>query len=32
MLFHGEIEPNTTNKTVYEHAFYLLRLILKELQ
>lgn len=32
MLFHGEIEPNKTNKPVYEHAFYLLRLILKELQ
>lgn len=32
MLFHGEIEPNTSNKPVYEHAFYLLRLILKELQ
>jgi hypothetical protein len=31
MLFHGEIEPTPTNKPVYEHAFYLLRLILKEL-
>lgn len=32
MLFHGEIEPTNVNKPVYEHAFYLLRLIIKELQ
>jgi hypothetical protein len=32
MLFHGEIEPINANKPVYEHAFYLLRLIIKELQ
>jgi hypothetical protein len=31
MLFHGEVEPNMPNKVVYEHAYYLLRLILKEL-
>jgi hypothetical protein len=31
MLFHGEIEPISSNKPVYEHAFYLLRLIIKEL-
>jgi hypothetical protein len=31
MLFHGEIEPTPANKPVYEHAYYLLRLILKEL-
>lgn len=31
MLFHGEIEPNNANKPVYEHAYHLLRLIIKEL-
>ena len=31
MLFHGEIEPTNANKPVYEHSFYLLRLIIKEL-
>jgi len=31
MLFHGEIEPISSNKPVYEHAFYMLRLIIKEL-
>lgn len=31
MLFHGEIEPTTTYKPIYEHAYYLLRLIIKEL-
>jgi hypothetical protein len=31
MLFHGEIEPINANKPVYEHAYYLLRLIIKEL-
>ncbi len=31
MLFHGEIEPTNSNKPAYEHAFYLLRLIIKDL-
>lgn len=31
MLFHGEIEPNNSNRPVYQHAYYLLRLLLKEL-
>jgi len=31
MLFHGEVEPNNANKPIYEHAYYLLRLLLKEL-
>ena len=31
MLFHGEVEPTNVNKPVYEHAYFLLRLILKEL-
>jgi hypothetical protein len=31
MLFHGEIEPTNSNKPIYEHAYYLLRLIIKEL-
>lgn len=31
MLFHGEIEPTNSNKPAYEHSFYLLRLIIKEL-
>lgn len=31
MLFHGEIEPTNANKPVYEHSFFLLRLIIKEL-
>lgn len=32
MLFHGEIEPTPVNYPVYEHAYNLLRLIIKELQ
>ncbi len=31
MLFHGEIEPTNFNKPVYEHSFYLLRLIIKDI-
>jgi hypothetical protein len=31
MLFHGEIEPNNSNRPVYEHSYQLLRLILKHL-
>lgn len=31
MLFHGEIEPNISNKPIYEHSYQLLRLILKDL-
>ena len=31
MLFHGEVSPISTNKPVYEHAYYLLRQIIKEL-
>lgn len=31
ILFHGEIEPNNSNKPIYEHGYHLLRLILKEL-
>lgn len=31
MLFHGEIEPINANKAVYEHSYYLLRLIIKDL-
>lgn len=31
MLFHGEIEPTNANKPVYEHSYYLLRLIIKDI-
>ena len=31
MLFHGEVSPTNANKPVYEHAYHLLRLIIKEL-
>jgi len=31
MLFHGEVEPINANRPIYEHGFYLLRLIIKEL-
>lgn len=31
MLFHGEIEPTNANKPIYEHSFYLLRLIIKDI-
>lgn len=31
MLFHGEVEPTPSYRPIYEHAYYLLRLILKEL-
>ncbi len=31
MLFHGEIDPTDSNKVLYEHSYYLLRLILKDL-
>lgn len=31
MLFHGEIEPSNSNKQVFEHAYHLLRFIIKEL-
>jgi hypothetical protein len=31
MHFHGELEPTNANKPIYEHAYYLLRLIIKEL-
>ena len=31
MLFHSEIEPTNANKPVYEHSYYLLRLIIKDL-
>ncbi len=31
MLFHGEIEPTNSNKPIYENAFYLLRLIIKDI-
>lgn len=30
-LFHGEIDPTETNQGIYEHAFYLLKCIIKEL-
>jgi hypothetical protein len=32
MLFHGEIEPNISNKPVYEHSYQILRLIIKDLK
>lgn len=32
MLFHGEIEPNNSNISVYEHSYQILRLIIKELK
>jgi hypothetical protein len=32
MLFHGELEPNFSNISVYEHSYQMLRLILKELK
>ena len=31
MLFHGEISPMNSNKSIYEHSYYLLRLIIKHL-
>jgi len=31
MLFHGEVEPTNSNKPVYEHAYNLLRFLIKEL-
>lgn len=31
MLFHGELAPTNTNKPVYENAFNLLQLIIKEI-
>lgn len=31
MLFHGEVSPTNANKPVYEHAYYMLRLMIKEL-
>lgn len=31
MLFHGEVEPTNANKPIYEHGFFLLRFIIKEL-
>lgn len=30
-LFHGEIDPTETNQGIYEHTFYLLKSIIKEL-
>lgn len=30
-LFHGEIDPTETNQGIYEHAYYLLKSIIKEL-
>lgn len=32
MLFHGEVPPTETNKVIYENAFTLLQLILKQLK
>jgi hypothetical protein len=32
MLFHGEVDPTNTNIIVYQHAFYLLKDIVKELK
>lgn len=32
MLFHGEIAPTERNKKIYENAYYLLQLIIKELK
>jgi hypothetical protein len=32
MLFHGEIDPSVSNKPVYENAYNLLRLIIKDLR
>lgn len=31
MLFHGEVSPTNANKPIYEHAYYLIRLIISEL-
>ncbi len=31
ILFHGEIDPSETNQEIYEHAFYVLKSIIKEL-
>lgn len=30
-LFHGEIDPTSTNQGIYEHAFYILKSVIKEL-
>lgn len=32
MLFHGELEPNISNISVYEHSYQMLRLIIKDLK
>lgn len=32
MLFHGEINPTDHNSVVYEHAFYVLRFIIKKIK
>ena len=31
-LFHGEIEPNNANLGIYEQAFYIQRMLIKELE
>jgi len=31
-LFHGEIDPNENNSVVYEHAFYVLKLIINKIK
>lgn len=30
-LFHGEINPNETNSTIYEHSFHILKLIINKI-
>lgn len=32
MLFHGEVDPTRNNMKIYQHAFYLLKEIVKELK
>lgn len=32
ILFHGEVQPSKDNLSVYEHAYYLLRILLKSLR
>lgn len=31
-LFHGEVEPTNANMGIYEHAFYIQRMLIKELE
>src|SRR5690606_4962389 len=32
LLFHGELDPSETNQTIYENAFHILKILIKELR